>query len=256
MISEKEVSIPAVPLDREAFGQVERSLRPLLANDAWPLRFAVARSDRQSFHCEIGSLSLSELAAGRRPVSIFEFQPRRTRREDRFVTVFLVPTGIGAEIGGHSGDATPVAQLLAAASDVLVTHPNVLNAADINEMSPDMLYVEGSVISRMMMGGIGLVRPRANRILAVIGPHEDQVFVESAINVCNAARASAGIDVVKAVLLKEPLEMVAGYSAGGRAVGSITGFGALCDAIDAELGSFDALAVSSRVMVSRDLHDR
>ena len=256
MITEREVSIPAAPLDREVFGHIERCLRPQLANDAWPLRFAVARSDSRSFHCEIGTLALSELEDGRRPVSIFDFAPRRTRREDRFVTVFLVPTGIGAEVGGHSGDATPAAQLLATASDVLITHPNVLNAADINEMSPDMLYVEGSVISRLMMGGIGLVPTRANRILALIGPHEDQVFVESAINVCNAARASAGIDVAKAVLLKAPLEMTASYSAGGRAVGSISGFDGLCAAIDVEVDGFDALAISSRVMVSRELHDR
>ncbi|MBW7990019.1 MAG: DUF3326 domain-containing protein [Planctomycetes bacterium] len=53
--------------------------------------------------------------------------------------VFIVPTGIGAEIGGHSGDATPAAKLIAAACDKLIVHPNVVNASDINEMSENML---------------------------------------------------------------------------------------------------------------------
>ena len=46
--------------------------------------------------------------------------------------VFIVPTGIGAEIGGHSGDATPAAKLISSLCDRLFTHPNVVNASDIN----------------------------------------------------------------------------------------------------------------------------
>ncbi|MCP4328965.1 MAG: DUF3326 domain-containing protein [Alphaproteobacteria bacterium] len=172
------------------------------------------------------------------------------------MTVFLVPTGIGARIGGHSGDATPTAQLLASASDILITHPNVLNAADINEMTANMLYVEGSVVTRLLMGTVGLARVRANRVLAVIGPHKDQVFVESAVNVCNAARASAGINVVRAILLQESLEMVPDYSASGRAVGSIAGFDHLHAAIEPHLGTFDAIGISTKVAVSSELHDR
>lgn len=48
--------------------------------------------------------------------------------------VFIVPTGIGAEIGGHAGDASPAAKLIASLCDNFVTHPNVFNASDINEM--------------------------------------------------------------------------------------------------------------------------
>ena len=51
-----------------------------------------------------------------------------------FNVVLIVPTGIGAEIGGHSGDATPAAILLSEVADSLITHPNVVNASDINEL--------------------------------------------------------------------------------------------------------------------------
>ena len=40
-------------------------------------------------------------------------------------TIFIVPTGIGCEIGGFAGDAIPVAKLLAASTGCLITHPNV-----------------------------------------------------------------------------------------------------------------------------------
>ena len=64
--------------------------------------------------------------------SIFRFVRRKVENTDSFNAVLLVPTGIGAEIGGHAGDATPVAKLLAEACDTLVTHPNVVNASDFN----------------------------------------------------------------------------------------------------------------------------
>jgi len=53
--------------------------------------------------------------------------------------VFIIPTGLGAEIGGHAGDATPSAKLVASCCDKLIVNPNVVNASDINEMSDNML---------------------------------------------------------------------------------------------------------------------
>lgn len=256
MITEQEISLPAAPIDSKIFSHLEHNLQRYLPNDGWPVRFVVTRSDNTNFDCEVGTVSLSQIGVSRRPASILEFNARQARREDKFVTLLLIPTGIGAEVGGHSGDAGPAAQLLAAATDVLITHPNVLNAADINEMTPNMLYVEGSIITRLLMGTVGLVPVRANRILAVIGPHEEKMFVESAINLCNAARASAGIGVVKALLLEEPIEMISSYSAGGRAVGTVTGLRGLCEAIEKHLGEFDALGISSKVDVSKELHNR
>ncbi|KKN61474.1 hypothetical protein LCGC14_0521290 [marine sediment metagenome] len=118
--------------------------------------------------------------------------------------VFIVPTGIGAEIGGHAGDATPVAKLIASLCDVLFVHPNVVNASDINEMTVNMLYVEGSILDRFLEGQIGLEEVYSNKILlAVNSPVKSET-----INAVSGARATIGADI-EIVELKIPLRMVA-----------------------------------------------
>ncbi|KAJ1425425.1 hypothetical protein SESBI_11139 [Sesbania bispinosa] len=42
-----------------------------------------------------------------------------------YTSVMIVPTGIGAAIGGYAGDALPVARALSTVVDCLITHPNV-----------------------------------------------------------------------------------------------------------------------------------
>lgn len=86
----------------------------------------------------------------------------------------LVPTGIAGEIGGLAGDATPIATLMASICDKLITHPNVLNGSDLIDISSNTMYVEGSAISRLLMGSIGLQPVRANRVLEVIDPRPDE----------------------------------------------------------------------------------
>ena len=49
--------------------------------------------------------------------------------------VMIIPTGIGCEIGGHAGDATPAAKLLASVCDKLIIHPNVVNASDKEDLA-------------------------------------------------------------------------------------------------------------------------
>ena len=45
--------------------------------------------------------------------------------ERAYSSVLIVPTGVGASIGGFAGDALPVARAMASLCDNLVTHPNV-----------------------------------------------------------------------------------------------------------------------------------
>ena len=53
----------------------------------------------------------------------------------KFVTAFLVPTGIKASVGGYLGDATPFANLIASVSDLTLVNPNVVNGGVLNNIS-------------------------------------------------------------------------------------------------------------------------
>ncbi len=136
---EWNVAWPSDPHD--LLGYFARMVQERLADGERAVRFVVCSTDlaSQSCHCEVGILATSPAARPEQGVekavpSIFEFRKRPFENTARFNVVFLVPTGINATIGGHAGDAGPVAQLLASICDTLILHPNVVNASDINEM--------------------------------------------------------------------------------------------------------------------------
>lgn len=165
------------------------------------------------------------------------------------IAVMIIPTGIGCAIGGHAGDATPAARLLGSVCDTLIVHPNVVNAADINEMPPNALYVEGSLLDCFLEGRF-LLRPvMANRVLLVANPPLDSLVT----NVASAARMSAGIDV-SVLCLREPLRMVAEYEESGAAGGQVHGLESLLEQVKTQ--DFDALAVLTPIDVSRDVAER
>lgn len=157
-------------------------------------------------------------------------------------TVFIVPTGVGAEIGGHAGDATPAAKLLASVSDLLITHPNVVNASDINEMTENTLYVEGSMLDRFLGGEIELERVHHNRILLAVNTPVDN----KTINAVSAARATIGADIT-IMELKTPLVMIAEKD-GEKATGTVSGVVELIDQV--RVHDFDALAIATHVAVA------
>jgi len=153
--------------------------------------------------------------------------------------VFIVPTGIGAEIGGHSGDATPSAKMIASLCDKLFIHPNVVNASDINEMTENMLYVEGSILDRFLEGQIGLEAVYSNKILlAVNSPVKPEI-----VNAASAARVTIGADI-EIIELKKPLKMVAEITE-GKATGTVTNFPeAICQVSQY---NFDVLVVNTPI---------
>lgn len=51
-----------------------------------------------------------------------------TQCKRQYTSVMIVPTGVGAAIGGYAGDALPVARALASVVDCLITHPNVITS--------------------------------------------------------------------------------------------------------------------------------
>lgn len=158
-------------------------------------------------------------------------------------TVFIVPTGIGASIGGHAGDANPAFKLIASLSDIAITHPNVVTASDINEMPENTWYVEGSILDRFLAGKIRLEKPYSNRILlAVNSPIKDET-----VNALNAARHTIGCEI-EIMELETPLVMTAIMNSQG-ATGEVTGWVELVK--QSKERTFDAMALASVVTVPK-----
>ena len=114
---ERELMVPAngskATLRRRLGAAVTHQLQP----GEVPIRLAVTgkawipNSGQEGHHCEVGLLR--GLEGHRRAASLFRLDRRPVENSEQFNAVLLVPTGVGAEIGGHAGDAMPVAALLA-----------------------------------------------------------------------------------------------------------------------------------------------
>ncbi len=252
-VQEDGFEVRAVEGDEGLLTQLQRACEQHILDGAVPVRFVVTQSTSSSYQCECGVLSgLQE--SGRPPIRpIFDFHPRLTENVGQFNTVVLIPTGVGAEIGGHAGDAGPVARMFAEVCDTVVLHPNVVNASDLNEMPANALYVEGSVVTRLLMGTVGLSPVRSNRLLVVINAHRDELFVNAAVNAVSGARAAYGLSA-EVVCLDPPVELRTRYSQSGRAAGFVEELEGLCQLLEERTGQYDAVALSSVIDVPPDFH--
>ena len=168
--------------------------------------------------------------------------------------VMIIPTGIGCKIGGDCGDANPAAKLLASCCDTLIVHPNVVNASDVNEMTENCLYVEGSMLDRFLRGEIYLHRVHSNKVLVVINPVNDEDSAEllgfyDAVNASSAARATIGLDA-EVVELETPLELIAQME-DNVAAGKVHGWQELVKQV--EEYTFDALAIATEITIKEEI---
>lgn len=160
--------------------------------------------------------------------------------------ILIVPTGVGATIGGHAGDANPVCKLFASLSDILITHPNVVNASDINEMPDNVFYVEGSMLDRFVAGEFALKQPLQNKILVVA----NSPLKSDTLNAVTAAQLTIGIKS-ETLALDEPLRMVANFDKRGVATGNVFGWEELVAQVKEK--HFDALAIHTPIEIPREV---
>lgn len=253
-ILEQSFALPIAPAHNDLLSHLKKAVEFRLDSGVVLNRFVITDSSNAQYESEVGIIEGPSASQIDTPASVFEFTRRKTENTDRFAAVLIVPTGIGSEIGGHAGDATPVARLMGKACDLLITHPNVVNASDINEIPDNALYVEGSVLTRLLMGTLGLQPVRSNRVIVVIDAHENELFVNAAINAVNAAKAAYGFRCPKVVKLDPPVVMKSRYSDSGRAAGEIEGFDDLLETLITERETYDAVAVSSVIQVPEHYH--
>lgn len=176
-----------------------------------------------------------------------EFRQRTREKQDQFNVVLTIPTGIGCEVGGHAGDAGPLTKLFGPLCDNLITHPNVVNGSDINEMTPNTMYVEGSILTRLLMGTCGLNKVRTNRVLTILDYHEDPEVSSWSINSVNAAVATYGFTSVGVHQLKAPVQMFTQWSESGCASGHVEEVSEIVDVMWDRFDDYDAIAICTPI---------
>lgn len=119
----------------------------------------------------------------------------RVSRFKKNLSMFVVPTGVGASIGGFAGDASPYAQKLAQHHHLIV-NPNVVNAACFSGLTPNMLYVEGWTLGQFMKGDVSLIPSSNNRIGIIFDKAISSKILNIHINTINAVKTVYGCNVM------------------------------------------------------------
>jgi hypothetical protein len=138
-----------------------------------------------------------------------------------YTAILIIPTGIGAAIGGYAGDALPVARAIAQVCDRLITHPNVLNGASLYWNLPNTLYVEGYGLDKFAAGCWGLHSVHQNRIGLVFDKGIEPDLQLRHLQAADAARATLGLHLTDYVITDAPLEVELRISNSGASWGSI-----------------------------------
>ncbi len=230
-VENRALRVPARPrgtwLER-----VSGTLHRQLEADTYPLRLSIVEVRDGAALIEVtvvtGWRGPSSAASGRPELLAPRVKAHQARR---FAVVQVVPTGVRCELGGYAGDACPATNLLAAAADAVVTHPNAVNASDVNEMADNVWYVEGKSLDGFLLGHLGLRPVTANRIGTFVDPAGLE-FLDDVTNCLNTARAAAGIDCAVYTVLRESLGVRIEWSGTGCAVGTVTNPEVLLGAVE------------------------
>ena len=107
---------------------------------------------------------------------------------------FIVPTGIGASIGGYAGDAGAYARKFAKETQLIV-NPNVVNAGGFSAITDNMFYTEGYTLDSFFKGEINLIPSENNKIGIIYDKAIPQDVLNIHINTQNAVKTVYGIDV-------------------------------------------------------------
>ena len=115
---------------------------------------------------------------------------------------FIVPTGIGASIGGFAGDASLYARNFAKKSKLIV-NPNVVNAGVFSGITDNMLYVEGYSLDEFFKGNLKLVQTRKNNIGVIFDKAIPKDVLNIHLNTINAVKCVYGVDIKDYVITDE-----------------------------------------------------
>jgi len=136
---------------------------------------------------------------------------------DKFA--FIVPTGIGASIGGYAGDAGAYARKLSE-KYTLIVNPNVVNAACFSAINDNMLYVEGFAMDLFFKEKIALRPSRKNKIGVIFDCEIPEGIMNIHINTLEAMETVYGIETIYEIT-NEPVGVEFIESQSGISTGNV-----------------------------------
>jgi Protein of unknown function (DUF3326) len=165
-----------------------------------------------------------------------------------FTVVLIVPTGIGAAIGGYAGDALPVARAMSQICDRLITHPNVLNGAQLYWSQDNIFYVEGYALDQFARGNWGLRPVHQNRVGLILDSGIDSDLMLRHIQATEATRTTLGLNITDYLITDAPVHVELRTASSGASWGTIGDTGSLLRAAEKLIkkANVEAIAVVAK----------
>jgi len=165
-----------------------------------------------------------------------------------YTVVLIVPTGIGATLGGYAGDALPIARATAQVCDRLITHPNVLNGAQLYWPLDNVLYVEGYGLDQFAAGQWGLRPVHQNRVGLVLDQEIEPELRLRQLQAADACRATLGLTLTDYTVTDAPLRVQLQTATSGATWGTIQNPDSLLRAVEKliQQARAEAIAVVAR----------
>jgi len=170
-----------------------------------------------------------------------------------YTVMLIVPTGIGAAIGGYAGDALPTAKAISQVCDRLITHPNVMNGAQLYWNLPNTLYTEGYALDQFAAGHWNLRPVHQNKIGLLIDSATEPDLIARHLQAADAARATLGLTLTDYVLTDEPLNVGIQSAESGATWGTIGNPDSLLRAADKLINQAGATAIAVIARFPEDL---
>ena len=170
-----------------------------------------------------------------------------------YTVMLIVPTGIGAAIGGYAGDALPTARAISQVCDRLITHPNVMNGAQLYWNLPNTLYTEGYALDQFAAGHWNLRPVHQNKIGLLIDSGTEPDLIARHLQAADAARATLGLTLTDYVLTDEPLNVGIQSAESGATWGTIGNPDSLLRAADKLINQAGATAIAVIARFPEDL---
>lgn len=116
------------------------------------------------------------------------------RFNDKKNVAFIIPTGVGASIGGYAGDGSVYARKFSRYTNLIV-NPNVVNAGGFSGITESMLYTEGYTLDSFFRGEISLIPSSNNKIGIIYDKAIPKDVLNIHINTQNAVSIVYGVDI-------------------------------------------------------------